>query len=109
MRDAVVVSGSNPVLIDRFLDNAVEVDVDALCDGKDVYIGGIMEHIEEAGIHSGDSACSLPPRHLSKNVLATIRHQTSELAFALNVVGLVNIQFAIREDKVYLLRSQSTR
>ena len=103
MRDAVVVSGSNPVLIDRFLDNAVEVDVDALCDGKDVYIGGIMEHIEEAGIHSGDSACSLPPQHLSKNVLAKIRHQTSELAFALNVVGLVNIQFAIREDKVYLL------
>ena len=103
MRDAVVVSGSNPVLIDRFLDNAVEVDVDALCDGKDVYIGGIMEHIEEAGIHSGDSACSLPPQHLSKNVLAKIRHQTSELAFALNVVGLMNIQFAIREDKVYLL------
>ncbi|MFL2845790.1 MAG: carbamoyl-phosphate synthase large subunit [Candidatus Puniceispirillaceae bacterium] len=103
MRDAVVVSGSNPVLIDRFLDNAVEVDVDALCDGKDVYIGGIMEHIEEAGIHSGDSACSLPPQHLSKNVLTKIRHQTSELALALNVVGLMNIQFAIREDKVYLL------
>ena len=103
MRDAVVVSGSNPVLIDRFLDNAIEVDVDALCDGKDVYIGGIMEHIEEAGIHSGDSACSLPPQHLSKNILAKIRHQTSALAFALNVVGLMNIQFAIREDKVYLL------
>ena len=68
MRDAVVVSGKNPVLIDRFLNNAVEVDVDALCDGSDVYIGGIMEHIEEAGIHSGDSACSLPPQHLSTAV-----------------------------------------
>ena len=103
MRDAVVVSGSNPVLIDRFLNNATEVDVDALCDGKDVYIGGIMEHIEEAGIHSGDSACSLPPQNLSKDILAQIRRQTSELAYALNVVGLMNIQFAIREDKVYLL------
>ncbi|MGA0972790.1 MAG: carbamoyl-phosphate synthase large subunit, partial [Candidatus Puniceispirillaceae bacterium] len=103
MRDAVVVSGSNPVLIDRFLNNAIEVDVDALCDGSDVYIGGIMEHIEEAGIHSGDSACSLPPQHLSDEILAEIRRQTSELAFALNVVGLMNIQFAIREDKIYLL------
>jgi carbamoyl-phosphate synthase large subunit len=103
MRDAVVVSGTNPVLIDRFLNNAIEVDVDALCDGTDVYIGGIMEHIEEAGIHSGDSACSLPPQHLSDEILAEIRRQTSALAFALNVVGLMNIQFAIREDKIYLL------
>ena len=103
MRDAVVVSGTNPVLIDRFLNNAIEVDVDALCDGTDVYIGGIMEHIEEAGIHSGDSACSLPPQHLSDDILAKIRLQTSKLAFALNVVGLMNIQFAIREDKIYLL------
>ena len=103
MCDAVVVSGSNPILIDRFLDNATEVDVDALCDGKEVYIGGIMEHIEEAGIHSGDSACSLPPQHLSANAVAQIRRQTSELAFALNVVGLMNIQFAIREDKIYIL------
>jgi carbamoyl-phosphate synthase large subunit len=102
-RDAVVVSGTNPVLIDRFLNNAIEVDVDALCDGTDVYIGGIMEHIEEAGIHSGDSACSLPPQHLSDEILAEIRRQTSALAFALNVVGLMNIQFAIREDKIYLL------
>ena len=91
------------MLIDRFLDNAVEVDVDALCDGKDVYIGGIMEHIEEAGIHSGDSACSLPPQHLPNDILAQIQNQTSELAFALNVVGLMNIQFAIREGKIYLL------
>ena len=103
MRDAVVASGTNPVLIDRFLNNAIEVDVDALCDGTDVYIGGIMEHIEEAGIHSGDSACSLPPQHLSDDILAKIRRQTSDLAFALNVVGLMNIQFAIREDKIYLL------
>ena len=103
MRDAVVVSGKNPVLIDRFLNNAVEVDVDALCDGTDVYIGGIMEHIEEAGIHSGDSACSLPPQNLSDDVIAEIRRQTTELAHALQVVGLMNIQFAIREDKIYLL------
>ncbi|MEL0041814.1 MAG: carbamoyl-phosphate synthase large subunit, partial [Candidatus Puniceispirillum sp.] len=103
MRDAVVVSGKNPVLIDRFLNNAVEVDVDALCDGTEVYIGGIMEHIEEAGIHSGDSACSLPPQHLSDKILAEIRRQTTALAFALKVVGLMNVQFAIREDKIYLL------
>ena len=103
MLDAVVVSGKNPVLIDRFLNNAVEVDVDALCDGSDVYIGGIMEHIEEAGIHSGDSACSLPPQHLSDETLDALKQQTRDLAFALNVVGLMNIQFAIRENKIYLL------
>ena len=103
MRDAVVVSGKNPVLIDRFLNNAVEVDVDALCDGSDVYIGGIMEHIEEAGIHSGDSACSLPPQHLSGEILHALKQQTRDLAFALKVVGLMNIQFAIRENKIYLL------
>ena len=103
MRDAVVVSGKNPVLIDRFLNNAVEVDVDALCDGSDVYIGGIMEHIEEAGIHSGDSACSLPPQHLSDEILHALKQQTRDLAFALRVVGLMNIQFAIRENKIYLL------
>ena len=103
MRDAVVVSGKNPVLIDRFLNNAVEVDVDALCDGSDVYIGGIMEHIEEAGIHSGDSACSLPPQHLSDEILDALKQQTRDLAYALNVVGLMNIQFAIRENKIYLL------
>ena len=89
MRDAVVVSGKNPVLIDRFLNNAAEVDVDALCDGSDVYIGGIMEHIEEAGIHSGDSACSLPPQHLSDEILRTLKQQTRDLAFALKVVGLM--------------------
>ena len=103
MRDAVVVSGSNPVLIDRFLENAVEVDVDALCDGEDVVIAGIMEHIEEAGIHSGDSACILPPQNLSEAVIQTIREQTKALAHALGVVGLMNVQFAVKEETVYLL------
>jgi len=103
MRDAVVVSGTNPVLIDRFLNNATEVDVDALCDGDEVYIGGIMEHIEEAGIHSGDSACSLPPQHLSDTLLAELRRQTEALAKALGVVGLMNVQFAIKDGDIYLL------
>ncbi len=103
MRDAVVVSGDNPVLIDRFLNHAIEVDVDALCDGTDVYIGGIMEHIEEAGIHSGDSACSLPPQNLSAPLLEALRHQTKALAQALNVIGLMNVQFAIKDENIYLL------
>ncbi|MGB2439958.1 MAG: carbamoyl-phosphate synthase large subunit [Candidatus Puniceispirillaceae bacterium] len=103
MRDAVVVSGSNPVLIDRFLENAVEVDVDALCDGTEVVIAGIMEHIEEAGIHSGDSACILPPQNLSETVTETIREQTKALAHALGVVGLMNVQFAVKDKTVYLL------
>jgi len=103
MRDAVVVSGDNPVLIDSFLNNAIEVDVDALCDGKDVYIGGIMEHIEEAGIHSGDSACSLPPQTLSEALIAEIRRQTEALALALGVVGLMNVQYAIKDEDIYLL------
>ena len=103
MQEAVVVSGSNPVLIDGFLDRATEVDVDAIADGKDVFIGGIMEHIEEAGIHSGDSACSLPPQNLEKAVLDTIREQTRALALELGVVGLMNVQFAIRDKVVYLL------
>ena len=103
MKQAVVVSGNDPVLIDGFLDHATEVDVDAICDGKDVFIGGIMEHIEEAGIHSGDSACSLPPQNLSPGVLATIRQQTNDLALALGVVGLMNVQFAIKDEAVYLL------
>ena len=103
MRDAVVVSGDNPVLIDSFLNNAIEVDVDALCDGEDVYIGGIMEHIEEAGIHSGDSACSLPPQTLSDTLIEEIRRQTEALARALGVVGLMNVQFAIKDEDIYLL------
>ena len=103
MRDAVLVSGSNPVLIDQFLENAVEVDVDALRDGDEVFIAGIMEHIEEAGIHSGDSACILPPQHLSAKVLNTIKAQTKSLADALNVIGLMNVQFAVKDEQVYLL------
>ena len=103
MRDAVSVSGSNPVLIDQFLENAVEVDVDALRDGDEVFIAGIMEHIEEAGIHSGDSACILPPQHLSALVLDTIQTQTRALADALNVIGLMNVQFAVKDEEVYLL------
>ena len=103
MAEAVVVSGENPVLIDGFLNHATEVDVDALADGDDVFIAGIMEHIEEAGIHSGDSACSLPPQNLSENVLTEIRRQTIGLAKALGVVGLMNVQYAIKDEVVYLL------
>ncbi len=103
MREAVQVSGDNPVLIDGYLQNAIEVDVDCLCDGKDVYVAGIMEHIEEAGIHSGDSACALPPYTLSEAVIADIRRQSEALAIALNVVGLMNVQFAVKNDTVYIL------
>ena len=103
MRDAVVVSGSNPVLIDRFVENAIEVDVDALCDGDEVFIAGIMEHIEEAGIHSGDSACTLPPQTLSSDILGAIKEQTTILAHALKVVGLMNVQFAVKGSDIYLL------
>ena len=103
MRDAVVVSGSNPVLIDGFVENAIEVDVDALCDGDEVFIAGIMEHIEEAGIHSGDSACTLPPQTLSSDILGTIKEQTTILAHALKVVGLMNVQFAVKGSDIYLL------
>jgi carbamoyl-phosphate synthase large subunit len=103
MTRAVIVSGKNPVLIDGFLNQATEIDVDALCDGKDVYIGGVMEHIEEAGIHSGDSACSLPPQTLTDQQIAEIERQTIALAMALGVVGLMNVQFAIKDNKVYLL------
>jgi carbamoyl-phosphate synthase large subunit len=103
MREAVKVSNDAPVLIDHFLDNAVEVDLDAICDGKDVLIGGIMQHIEQAGIHSGDSACSLPPYNLSKEVKDVMRQQARQLALALQVKGLMNIQFAIKDEKVYLI------
>jgi carbamoyl-phosphate synthase large subunit len=103
MREAVKVSNDSPVLIDRFLNDAIEVDVDAICDGKDVFIGGIMEHIEQAGVHSGDSACSLPPFSLSPRLQDELRSQTVAMAKALNVVGLMNVQFAIQDDKVYVL------
>ena len=103
INEAVIVSGKNPVLIDSFLRDAIEVDVDALSDGKDIYIAGIMEHIEEAGIHSGDSACALPPQTLNKNTIDDIINQTNILAKALNVVGLMNIQFAIQGGKIFIL------
>jgi carbamoyl-phosphate synthase large subunit len=92
-----------PVLIDKFLEDAVEVDVDAICDGTDVVVGGVMEHIEEAGIHSGDSACSLPPYSLSAEVIAALKAQTRALALELGVVGLLNIQFAIQQGVIYVL------
>jgi len=98
MREAVKVSNDSPVLLDRFLNDAIEVDVDAVCDGTDVVIGGIMEHIEQAGVHSGDSACSLPPFSLSAELQDELRRQTEAMARALNVVGLMNVQFAIQFD-----------
>jgi carbamoyl-phosphate synthase large subunit len=100
---AVVVSGTSPVLIDRYLQDAIEVDVDAVADGDDVYLAGIMEHIEEAGIHSGDSACSLPPYSLGPETIAEIERQTVSLARALNVIGLMNVQFAVKDGDVYVL------
>jgi len=103
MRDAVQVSNDSPVLLDRFLDHAREVDVDAICDGKDVLIGGIMEHIEQAGVHSGDSACSIPPYSLSQEVQDEMRRQMRLMALELGVVGLMNTQFALRRDEVYVL------
>ncbi len=103
MTEAVKVSNDSPVLLDRFLDHAIEVDVDALCDGHQVVIGGIMEHIEEAGVHSGDSSCSLPPFSLSDEVIAEIAEQTRKMATALNVVGLMNVQFAVRGDEIFVL------
>ena len=103
MSNAVQASPDHPVLIDKFLDSAVEVDVDAISDGHQVVVGGIMEHIEEAGIHSGDSACSLMTRTIPENVLDEIRRQTRLLALELNVIGLINIQFAIKKEDVYIL------
>ena len=103
MREAVKVSNDSPVLLDHFLNNATEVDVDAIYDGEAVLIGGIMEHIEQAGVHSGDSACSLPTFNLSAELLAELRRQTAAMARALKVVGLMNVQFAIQDDIVYVL------
>ncbi len=100
---ALEASGDHPILIDKFLDDAMELDVDAISDGKRVVVGGIMEHIEEAGVHSGDSACSLPPVSLSKELLAEIKRQTILLALELQVKGLMNIQFAIKNDLIYIL------
>ena len=101
--DAVVVSGKSPVLLDSYLSGATEVDVDALCDGAQVHVAGIMQHIEEAGVHSGDSACSLPPYSLSSDIIGKLREQTEALALALNVVGLMNVQFAVKDGEIYLI------
>jgi carbamoyl-phosphate synthase large subunit len=103
MSEAVKVSNESPVLLDHFLDHAIEVDVDAVCDGERVVIGGVMEHIEEAGVHSGDSSCSLPPFSLSEACVEEIRDQTRRMALALNVVGLMNVQFAVRGDDIFVL------
>lgn len=102
---AVSVSNDAPVLLDRFLDNATEIDVDAICDGEQVLIGGIVEHIEQAGVHSGDSACSLPTWTLSSEIQERVREQVKQLAFALGVKGLMNVQFAIQDGKIYLIEA----
>jgi carbamoyl-phosphate synthase large subunit len=103
MSTAVSVSNDSPVLLDRFLNDAIEVDVDAVCDGEEVLIGGIMEHIEQAGVHSGDSACSLPPHSLSEDIQAQLEEQVRTMAKGLNVIGLMNTQFAIQGDDIYVL------
>ena len=103
MREAVRVSGDNPVLIDRYLNDAIEVDVDCICDGETVYVAGVMEHIEEAGIHSGDSACSLPPYSLSPSMITELKAETEAMAKAIGVVGLMNVQYAIKDDTIYVL------
>ncbi|ABS55352.1 carbamoyl-phosphate synthase, large subunit [Methanoregula boonei 6A8] len=105
MKEAVRVSQHHPVLIDSYLRNAIELDVDAVCDGKEVLIGGIMEHIEQAGIHSGDSACVIPTQSLSPEVIATVREYTKKIALGLGVVGLVNIQMAVKDNVVYILEA----
>jgi carbamoyl-phosphate synthase large subunit len=103
MDEAVSVSNDAPVLIDKFLDRAIELDVDCICDGKEVYIGGIMQHIEEAGIHSGDSACSLPPISISEELIKELETKTKEMALGLGVVGLMNTQYAIHKGQIYLI------
>jgi len=105
MKEAVDVSEDSPILLDKFLNDAIEVDIDLLCDGKDVYVAGIMEHIEEAGIHSGDSGCSLPPYTLSMDVVEELKEQSTKLALALKVVGLMNAQFAIKDNQIFLLEA----
>src|SRR4029079_3773754 len=100
---AVQVSGRSPVLIDRYLRDAIEVDVDAICDGTDVAVCGVLQHIEEAGVHSGDSACAIPPHSLEPEIVGEIERQTRELALALKVRGLMNVQFAVKDGQVYLI------
>jgi carbamoyl-phosphate synthase large subunit len=103
MKEAINITGDSPILIDKYLGGATEIDVDALCDGENVKVAAIMQHIEEAGIHSGDSACSLPPYSLKESVIDDIEEQTKKLGLALNISGLMNIQFAVKDDVVYLI------
>ena len=103
MRTAVSVSPEHPVLIDKFLEDAIEVDVDAVCDGEDVYIGAVMQHVEEAGVHSGDSACVIPSISLGEGTLEQVRRQTRQLALGLGVKGLINVQFAYQNYQLYVL------
>jgi carbamoyl-phosphate synthase large subunit len=103
VQQAAAVSPDHPVLLDRFLEGAIEVDVDAVCDGESVYIGGVMEHIEEAGIHSGASACCIPPFSLGESTIEALRGHARDLALALGVVGLMNVQFAVKDEAVYVL------
>ena len=105
MKEAVDVSDDSPILLDKFLNDAIEVDIDLLCDGEEVYVAGIMEHIEEAGIHSGDSGCSLPPYTLSNDIVDKLKEQASRLAIALRVIGLMNAQFAIKDNEIFLLEA----
>ena len=105
MQEAVDISPEHPVLIDKYLSNATELDVDALCDGKDVFVAAIMEHIEEAGIHSGDSACVIPPQNISQQIKDTVIDYTTKLALELKTIGLINIQMAIKDNVVYVLEA----
>ena len=105
MKEAVKISPEHPILVDKFLEDAIEIDVDALSDGEEVFIGGIMEHIEEAGVHSGDSACVIPPQSISDEVLDTLKEYTTKLALELDVIGLINIQYAVKNEKVYILEA----
>ena len=107
MEKAVLATGDNPILIDKFLSKAIEIDVDCIADNENVYIAGIMEHIEEAGIHSGDSACSLPPQSLSASLLKEVERQSKLLAHGLGVCGLMNIQFAYKRRRNFSSRGQS--
>ena len=102
---ATELTPEHPVLVDRFLEDAIEIDVDALCDGTEVYIGGVMEHIEEAGIHSGDSACALPPVTLGRTDIAAVRRATEAIAHGIGVVGLLNVQYALKDDVLYVLEA----
>lgn len=103
LREAVNVSGNSPLLLDRYLTDADEIDVDAICDGEDVWIAGVMQHIEEAGVHSGDSACSLPPYDLSDELIAELKREAAQMAKAIGVCGLMNVQFAVKDGQIFVL------